>query len=657
MCGIIAIVSFKNHGHNLSKMDEMAKVMKHRGPDDEGYVLFDVKSNSYNIFCGDDTPQNVIGSQLKYAPKIQYKYPSNNFTVGFAHRRLSIIDLTASGHQPMCDETERYWIVYNGEVYNFKDIRKELESNGYVFFSNTDVEVVLKSYMAWGPKCQNKFNGMWAFAIWDNVQKTLWISRDRVGVKPLYYMFHDDFFILCSELKCLMPIINLQPNLREIYACLLDGPSEIHPETIIEKAYRFPVGNSAIFKTNSGDRNLIFEKYWELSFPSEERTFSTKKLKELSEQYYYLLEDAVRIRHYADVKVGCALSGGLDSSSISYLADRIVNKNGKTGEVVTVSNVYREEDEKYCDESEYIDIMVKHLNVKSFRDTPENKDILLLNDRGLWHEENCYDKFNVSAFNTYSVSKRNGIKVTLDGQGADEQLAGYKRFWYSYFYARSKFRIEYLVSMYRRVIPLRIAFYYGFFNKKFILNRLENRSITIDELNSDDFRDSRNVLSPKDYFTAVNVATHWSTNYSLKKLLRQIDSNSMAWSIESRQPFMDYRLVEFLNALPDVYKMHGGWTKYISRIAFKDKLPESITWRKDKMGWPAPLKEWIRGDILDEMNKSITQSQLLQELNSKYKYEYEPLHGNNLGKLQGKTLRHFIRLYNVSRVGKLFFKV
>ena len=111
------------------------------------------------------------------------------------------------------------------------------------------------------------------------------------------------------------------------------------------------------------------------------------------------------------------------------------------------------------------------------------------------------------------------------------------------------------------------------------------------------------------------------------------------------------------NVLPDVYKMHGGWTKYISRIAFNGKLPESITWRKDKMGWPAPLKEWIRGDILDEMNKSITQSQLLQELNSKYKYEYEPLHGNNLGKLQGKTLRHFIRLYNVSRVGKLFFKV
>jgi asparagine synthase (glutamine-hydrolysing) len=655
MCGIITIISFKNHRHNLSKLHEMAGMIKHRGPDDEGYALFDLQSDKYEIFYGEDTPHSVLEGGLKFLPERKYEYPAECFNVGLAHRRLSIIDLTAAGHQPMSDETGRFWISYNGEVYNFKEIRKELINKGHKFNSNTDTEVVLKAYMTWGSECQNRFNGMWAFTIWDNLKKELWISRDRMGVKPLYYMFHDDFFIVCSELKCLMPILNLQPNLREIHAYLLYGPSETHPETIFEKAYRFPAGHSAIFKIKSSDRELVFEKYWELSLSSEGRTFSTKKLNELSEQYYYLLEDAVRIRHYADVKVGCALSGGLDSSSLSYLADRIVNENGKAGEVVTVSNVYREKDEKYCDESKYIDIMVKHLNVKSFRGAPENKDVLLLNDRGLWHEENCYDNFNVSAFNTYSVSKRNGIKVTLDGQGADEQLAGYKRFWYSYFYMRPKFRIEYFVSLYKRVIPLRIALYYGFFSKEFITTRLENRPITNDKLNGDDFRDSRNTLFPKDYFNAVNVATHWSTKNSLKKLLREIDSNSMALSIESRQPFMDYRLVEFLNDLPDVYKMYGGWTKYIARIAFKGKLPESITWRKDKMGWPAPLKEWIKGDVLDGMNRSIMESNLLQELKSEYKDEY--LHESNLGKLQGTFLRRFIRLYNVSRVDELFFNV
>ena len=166
-------------------------------------------------------------------------------------------------------------------------------------------------------------------------------------------------------------------------------------------------------------------------------SFSERKLKIYSEEYYSLLKD------FCKNKALCRCEGWLctfrvawDSSSISYLADRIVNENGKSGEVVTVSNVYREEDEKYCDESEYIDIMVKHLKVKSFRGAPENKDALLINDRCLWHEENCYEKFNVQALNTYSVCKMNGIKVALDGQGADEQLAGYKRFWYSYFYAR-----------------------------------------------------------------------------------------------------------------------------------------------------------------------------------------------------------------------------
>jgi|MDTC01.3.fsa_nt_gb asparagine synthase (glutamine-hydrolysing) len=653
MCGIIAIVSFKNHIHNLSRLDEMARLIRHRGPDDEGYALFDVKSGEYRIFSGEDTPMDVVGSQLRFLPKVKYQYTSNNFTVALAHRRLSIIDLTAAGHQPMSDETGRFWIAYNGEVYNFKEIRKELINKGHRFISNTDTEVVLKSYMTWGPECQKKFNGMWSLTIWDNLKRELWISRDRMGVKPLYYMLHDDFFIVCSELKCLMPIIVLRPNLREIYAYLLDGPSEAHPETFFDKVNRFPAGHGALLKINSGDRKLVLDKYWELSHPSEEIAFSDKKLKDLAEQYYNLLADAVRVRLFADVKVGCALSGGLDSSSISYLAYKVIRDHGNGGEAITVSNIYRGEGEEYCDESKYIDIMVNHLNVRSFRGTPEKMDVLTTNDKGIWVEENCYDKFNVAAYNTYALCKKNSIKVTLDGQGADEQLAGYTRFWYSYFYSHPKKRLEYFASFLKGVIPYRLAIYYSLFNSESIKNRFSPRSSSARQL--DDYRSSRNVLSQDNYFLTVNNAAHWSTKNSLKKLLRQIDSNSMAWSIESRQPFMDYRLVEFLNDLPDVYKMHGGWTKYISRIAFKGKLPSSITWRKDKMGWPMPLKEWIRGDVLDEMNMSIVESTLLQELKSKYKYEY--CHGNNSDSLHGGTLRQFMRLYNVSRVEKLFFKV
>jgi asparagine synthase (glutamine-hydrolysing) len=636
-------------------MDVMAKMIKHRGPDDEGYALFDVKSNIYKIFYGDDTPQNVIGSKLKFAPKVKYQYPSEDFTIGLAHRRLSIIDLSDAGHQPMSDETGRFWIAYNGEVYNFRDIRSDLVKKGYSFFSNSDTEVILKAYIEWAGDCQEKFNGVWAITIWDNLEKKLWISRDRLGVKPLYYLFTDNFFVVCSEVKSILPISGIEPNYREISAYLIDGPSESHPETFFRGVYRFPSGYSATYYPDKKERELKFKMFWELGAFNEDYSFSEKKLEEYAEQYNYLLEDAVRLRLYADVKVGCALSGGLDSSSISFLADRIVNENGKAGEVVTVSNVYMEEDEKYCDESKYIDIMVKHLNVKSFRDTPEKSDVLSVNDRGLWHEENCYGGLNVSAFNTYSVSKQNGIKVTLDGQGADEQLAGYRRFWYNYYYSRPKKRVEYFKSLFSFVLPLRSTLYYSMFNKSIRNRRLRERDRSLDKILNIDYRYSRNVMFPDNCLTSVNAATHWSTKNSLKKLLRQIDSNSMAWSIESRQPFMDYRLVEFLNALPDVYKMHGGWTKYISRIAFNGKLPDKIIWRKDKMGWPMPLKEWIRGDNLDRMNRSIGESNLLQELKSKYKYEY--LHENNSGELQGLVLRHFLRLYNVSRVGKLFFEV
>lgn len=150
MCGIIAIVSFKNHKQNLSRLDEMARMIQHRGPDDEGYALFDVKSNNHKVFYGDDTPQNVVGSKLKFAPKVKYQYSSEDFTIGLAHRRLSIIDLTASGHQPMCDESGRFWIAYNGEIYNFKDVRSVLVKMGYSFFSSSDTEVILKAYIEWG---------------------------------------------------------------------------------------------------------------------------------------------------------------------------------------------------------------------------------------------------------------------------------------------------------------------------------------------------------------------------------------------------------------------------------------------------------------------------------------------------------------------------
>lgn len=646
MCGIVAIISFNNHRHNLSRLEEMAGMIRHRGPDDEGYALFDLNSDNYNIYYGGDTPESVIESELKFAPKKRYQYPSDVFSVGLAHRRLSIIDLSSAGHQPMCDENGRYWIVYNGEIYNFVEIREELKKLGFSFFSNTDTEVILKAYIAWGDECQNRFNGMWACTIWDNREKNLWISRDRFGVKPLYYMFNNNFFMVFSEIKSIMPIIKLLPNYQEMYAFLLDGQSEAHPETFFENIFRFPSGHSSNYRDKCNTRELEFNQYWNLDYPTNENSFSERKLKEYSEEYYSLLKDSVKLRLYADVNVSCALSGGLDSSSITFLAHQILSEQGSNPDsLMTVSNVFNDKRYADCDESNFIDSIVSFLNIKSFKSEPDNTQLKRENDYGLWCYENCYDFLSVVAMNTFKICKRNNIKVNLDGQGADEINAGYLKYWSNFFAARSFMSIDYLTSLFfsqlNRNQKLRAIL--GVHNSITPGTVLENRfQIKV----SEEFR-SRRVVSR---FTGVSVngALYNSINFNLKHLLRNIDSYSMASSIESRQPFMDYRLISFMNSIPYNYKLHKGWTKYLARIAFKNKLPDNIVWRKDKLGWPQPSKSWISGSFGLQAWDVIKNSHFLKDLLS------SNIIDDDLPSIK-QVPRPFFRLYNLARHYEIFF--
>jgi asparagine synthase (glutamine-hydrolysing) len=645
MCGIIAIVSFKNHKYNLSRLDKMAKMIAHRGPDDEGYALFDIHSENYSVLYGDDTPRDVIGAGFHYSPVRRFKYPSESFTIGLAHRRLSIIDLTSSGHQPMCDETGRYWITYNGEIYNFKDIRDELRNAGHSFFSNTDTEVVLKSYIEWGKDCQSKFNGMWAFVIWDNYEKRLWISRDRFGVKPLYYMFDEGFLIVCSEIKSIIPIHELTPNLQEIYSYFVDGPSEAHKETFFNSIYRFPSGCSATYSLRSKSESLVFDKYWELDHPSKENSFSTKRLKEYTEEYLYLLRDAVKIRLYADVKVSCALSGGLDSSSITYLAYQILKDQGKsTDALMTVSNVYKNKDYSDCDESEFIDHMVNKLNIINYRSEPDIDGIAKKNDDGLWYYENCYDYLPFSGLNTFEICKRNNIKVNLDGQGADETVAGYPRYWKNYFATQPIINIDFLLSLFNAPIKTKKKIRYIF-----RIGKIRKSGLFYEEIfkNINDSCRRANHNKNKITYRSINQELHHDTLVNLKDRLRKVDFYSMFSSIESRQPFMDYRLISFLNGIPSTYKMKNGWTKYLARMAFKGKLPDDIVWRKDKLGWPQPTKELLSGEFGSIACNSINKSVFLRE-------EFGGISDKNLNLLK-KYPRYFFRLYNMVRHYEVFF--
>tara|TARA_B100000315_G_scaffold186668_1_gene176106 strand:- start:3513 stop:5039 length:1527 start_codon:yes stop_codon:yes gene_type:complete len=500
--------------------------------------------------------------------------------------------------------------------------------------------------MAWGKGCQSKFNGMWALVIWDNYEKKLWISRDRFGVKPLYYMFDEDFLIVCSEIKSVIPILELTPNLQEIYSYLIDGPSEAHNETIFNNVYRFPSGCSATYSLRNISKELVFEEYWELGLPSKENSFSIKRLKEYMDEYLYLLRDAVKIRLYADVKVSCALSGGLDSSSITYLAYQILKDQGKSVDaLMTVSNVYKNKDYSYCDESKFIDHMVNKLNIINYRSEPDINELAQKNDKGLWYYENCYEHLPFSALNTFEICKRNNIKVNLDGQGADETLAGYPRYWKNYFATQPIISIDYLLSLFNAPINIKNKIKYIF-----RIGKIRKSGLFYDEIfkNIDD--DCRSTRHNQNKITnrTINQELCHSIAVNLKDRLRKGDFYSMFYSVESRHAFMDYRLISFLNTIPSTYKMKNGWTKYLARMAFKDKLPDDIVWRKDKMGWPQPIKNWLAGEFGLQSTEAIRQSGYLQEVLGEIPDESIEL-------LKRTFPRLFFRLYNLSRFHEIFF--
>jgi len=591
----------------------MARLIRHRGPDDEGYALFDAEGGGWEALYGDDTPRDVRNAGLLFAPRSPFRYASEKYNVALAHRRLSIIDLAPTGHQPMCDESGRYWIVYNGEIYNYRAVRRELENLGHRFFGPSDTEVVLKAFMEWGPECQKRFNGMWAIVIWDREERSLWVSRDRFGVKPLFYSLRPDFLMVCSEIKSILPIATVETNLQETYAYLLDGPNESHAETLYQDIKRFPAGTSCLYRFGRSPGELTFNRFYELKTPAGWESFSERKLLRYSEEYYHLLKDAVRLRLHADVKVSCALSGGLDSSSITHLARELGEESGKpSARLATVSNVYTHPATKSCDESVFIDLAVKRLSIGNLKGEPDYETIGPMNDYGLWCYENCYDELPAAAMNTFKICRRHDIKVNLDGQGADEITGGYLRYWGNYFATEPRTSVDYLLSLLLAPVSWRekakgVLRVKGRNNgSPFFKKRIGDKALG--SYLEDRISQQRCGEAP------VNHALHCSVQHNLKKLLRNVDCYSMAISIESRQPFMDYRLIEFMNGLPSCYKLRGGWTKFIARTAFKDKLPDAIVWRKDKMGWPQPIGFFVSECMGDRIQETIRNSRFLEDV-------------------------------------------
>lgn len=595
MCGIAGYIS--TQVANQPPLKKMTDAIIHRGPDGEG------------------------------------QYYDTDYALG--HRRLAIVDLSEAGAQPM-HYLDRYVITYNGEVYNHPELREELVKLGYSFNSETDTEVILASYDRWGVDCLNKFNGMWAFVLYDRQEKKYFIARDRFGIKPLYYTQTTHHFVFCSEVKGIYAsgLVEKAPNKSYLKNYLENGPNEYDAETAFENVYRFPFAHYFFGSKEELLNQPNFIRYWELTTNTSKERYCTDKAKEYAKQYYDLLADAVKLRLRADVKVGSALSGGLDSSSIVYLVNQQLKAQGKEDLQETFSSVYKSKGTLDCDESIFIDLIAKELNVNSNQIEPREEDIPAEHQKMIWAMENPPESTCMSGWHTFMKVKETGVIVTLDGQGADEQLAGYLRYITSYFISISLFDL-YKEFFYFLKIPgskktLLLSFLLA--NFKFIFG---NRS----------YQALYKKLKGRQPPAELNLELKSSIEKGLITLIHYSDHVSMGHSIESRMPFMDYRLVEFLAQVPACYKMHNGWTKYLARLAFNKKLPDEITWRKDKMGWPIPEEYWLKGKLRTWASDTMTASKVLKGLCPKLDAENE----FNISVKKG------VRKLNVAMINKLNF--
>lgn len=541
--------------------------------------------------------------------------------IALGHRRLSIIDLEAKSNQPLVSHDGKYVITFNGEIYNYIELKSELVSKGAVFRTDSDTEVVIEAYRAYGEECFNQFNGMWSLALYDMEEQKVILSRDRFGIKPAYTVDNEDVFVFASEIKAILaafPEENI-PNEACIYRYLSQSVNEDTDEQCFYKNIKiFPAAHYMIYDLQNHTRE--YKSYWEVN----EQLFYEKWIQEKKpvKTFRKLFESAVELRLRADVEVGACLSGGLDSSAIVGCASK---KFGK--KMHTFSSVYTD---KECNEESYIRKVNERWDTIPHYIKPDDYEenfTKYIEDLTYHHDQ---PTGGASLYSQYMVMKevQGKVKVILDGQGADELFAGYIPY-YSYYIddllSRNTFRakckaIKMLVIIKKewpdvigavstdtivRLVGLKNSFLFQ--NEKKIKDLKIKRSV---QMFTDDFMDKvHDNYQKKEIQCSSNLNTRLCNdvlNKSIPALLHNEDGNSMAFSIESRVPFLDYRIVEFAIALDGKYKISNQWTKWIIRKACRDYLPKEVAKRKNKMGFPAPFARWLReGRSRDELKRII----------------------------------------------------
>lgn len=577
MCGICGIYNFKSIGlSDPFLLERMCKVMQHRGPDDWGYAIFE--SSKAGKFKSYKNPEESVTCNLSAC----------NLALG--HRRLSIIDLSHAGHQPMSNQNNTIWIVHNGEIYNYKELRVDLEAKGHQFKSQTDTEVIIHSYEEWGTECLHRLNGMFAFAIWDGNKKRLFIARDRLGIKPLYYYFDSKRFIFASEIKAILEdkSIEYQPHYPAIYDYL---------------RHMYTVDDSTFFK---GIRKLLpgyylmlenghfsVKQYWDLTFNEDEGR---------SEEYYVeklldLLKDSVRIHLRSDVPLGSYLSGGLDTGCLVGLASKML-----THPLKTFSGAYTEAGP--YDEREYINIVAKKFQTEHYEITPSAKDYAEVLGEIIWYlDEPAVGSGVIGQYYVCKLASEQ-VKVILGGQGGDELFGGYYRYIPAYLKNYLKRFFVGKASPLETVKTLaNLARHIGFIGLNNTYQKARRRRGILDIATNDfveavqkDTGGQNTVTNSKN--DPLNEIQYYDIKNYLSALLHIEDRTSMAVSIESRVPFLDYRIVEFSATIPSHLKMKCLTLKYIEREVARRILPLKVANRLDKGVFSPPIKLWFKKELL-----------------------------------------------------------
>lgn len=631
MCGIAGIIAQRAFDCRL--LQQMGDTLRHRGPDDEGFVI-----------SGDDAqllPHRGKETVSKLARLPQFT-KGQQTRIGLVHRRLSILDLSELGHQPVISGDGHRALVFNGEIYNYKELRQQLISNGFEFQSDSDTEVVFNAIIHWGKSAFEHFRGMWALAWLDMEKRTLILSRDRFGIKPLYFSEFNGKFAFASEIKALLDTGLIPPKVERdklIEYLAFGALSQPFDEPYAHLKSVEP-GTFLTVDIDTFSRNV--NSYYHI----EERVAKAKQNRPNANLFAAAFEESIQLHMRSDVPVGACLSGGLDSSAIvAAAAEQHPDKAIHTFTAAFPGNA--------VDESHFAKMVTDRFpNTQPHLAYPQAEGFTEDLDRLIRAQDLPMGSTSVFAqWEVMKLAHSHGMKVLLDGQGADEVLGGY----YNFAGLRligllRQFRPGAFMREYRALkenftpnINTAIGRAGYYYLPEWMQRRVRSQTRQGSHLIAPEHFKKWDMPVPARGGRDFESHALLSLQYGLYELLRYEDRNSMAFSIESRVPFLDHRLVETILAMPESEKMQNGWTKYPVRRYLDGKVPDAITWRKDKLGFVTPQSDW-KNQLAPKLSEYLTKFDYPAELNARY---FQSLANQTL--TDNTHLSEFWRAYSVLR--------